>query len=156
MLNVGLSNLKVHSKEDLLATVKLTNLTPNKLLVYKYSDFNYEKRGLNQNSCVQKYYFVIQKKGKGGYFEQEQLANIGQSPVYDSLGNSADILFDTLQTGQSKVIQFNLLGYYRLQKGDYRVRFSCKLPARDKQQSKIIFSSWIPFEVKSKKVEYIY
>ena len=155
ILNAELANSKVYKKEDLQATLQLVNQTSKDVLIYKYANFNYAPKCL-EIQCFSNYYFVIQKKVNGNYSNQEEIANISEVPIYDSLGNSLDTTFNILKVGDSTTQGFNLLGYYRLQKGDYRVKFYYRIPEQNKQLPRVISSTWLLFEVKSENVEYMY
>ena len=155
ILKAELANSEIYKKEDLQATLQLVNQTNKNVFIYKYAYFNYAPKCL-QIQCVSNYYFIIQKKENGNYIDQEEIANISEVPIYDSLGNSLENKYDILKIGQGKVQEFNLLGYYRLQKGEYKVRFYYRIPDKNKQIPKVIYSAWLPFEVKSERVEYMY
>jgi hypothetical protein len=155
-LKAKLSNSEVYKKEDLQTRLELTNQTNRKIFIYKYAGFNYAEKCLTGYPCVANYSFIIQKKENDKYIDLEKLANIDEVPIYDSLGNSLEKAYDILQPGQSKVEEFNLIGYYRLQQGNYRFRFFCRLPEMNKESPKFINSDWMPFEVKSERVEYMY
>ena len=155
-LNVELANSQVYKKEDLQTRLELINQTSENLYINKYAGFNYAEKCLNGYPCVANYSFIVQKKENDKYIDLEMLASIDEVPIYDSLGNSLEGAYDILKPKQSKTEEFNLLGYYRLQKGSYRFRFFYRLPVQNKELPKFIHSDWMPFEVKSERVEYMY
>ena len=156
ILKAELANREVTKKEDLFVTLRLTNRAQKKIAIYRYDGLTYQLPCVDLDICISDFFFIIEQKKKGAYIEPEKLANIEELPMLDSLGNNLNEQLDTLNAGHSKTQIFNILGYYRLQKGEYRVKFSYKVPSQNNNPSKIIYSNWLLFKVKSGKVEYTY
>ncbi|MFT3981656.1 MAG: hypothetical protein QM687_14370 [Ferruginibacter sp.] len=138
----------VYKHDDLRIRLMLFNETTENVLIHQHLDFGY------QSMCMDDFCFEVEKYTDGKFSAIPENASIQQIPLFDSLGNAYDEMYDSLQAGQKLLQEFNINGYYWFGKGKYRVRFSFQQFDQSNKITGQIFSEWLYFYVKPKYVAF--